>query len=107
MIRLILLSAAVVLLGIYAWRDWYKSLCGLVILMAFLEHPDMPKSMFGIQGLNLWNLLFLVIILAWAAQRAGERLTWDLPRACQFFLISFLLVVTAASVRLIEDRSTL
>jgi len=25
--------------------------------------------MFGIQGLNPWNLLLLVIILAWLAQR--------------------------------------
>ena len=107
MIRLILLSAAVVLLGIYACRDWYKSLCGLVILMAFLEHPDMPKTLFGIQGLNLWNLLLLVIILACASQRTDERLTWDLPRACQFLSLSFLLVVTAGCIRLIEDRHAL
>ena len=107
MIRLILLSAVVILVGVHAWRDWYKSLCGLVVLMALLEHPDMPKTMFGIQGLNLWNLLLFVIILAWAAQRRGEGLTWDLPRASQLLLISFLLVVTIACLRLIADRQAL
>ena len=54
--------------GLYAWKDWYKSLCALIVLMAFLEHPDMPRTMFSIQGLNPWNLLLLVIIVAWLAK---------------------------------------
>jgi O-antigen ligase len=105
--RILFLYGIVVMVGLYAWRDWYKSLCGLVVLMAVLEHPDMPKTMFGIQGLNLWNVLLVVIILAWLTQRTGERLTWDLPQACQVLLICFLLVIATACVRLIEDRHAL
>ena len=37
MIRLGLLGITVLGLSIYAWRDWFKSLCGLVLLMAILE----------------------------------------------------------------------
>ena len=107
MIRYIVLSAAVIFLGVYAWRDWYRSLCGLVVFMAFLEHPDMPKTMFGIQGVNLWNLLLLIIVLAWLTQRRAEGLTWDAPRVYQFLLISFFLVVTIGCLRLIEDRGVL
>src|SRR5438128_8712351 len=107
MIRLTVLSGVVCILGVYAWKDWYKAVCGLVVLMAFLEHPDMPRTIFGIQGLNLWNLLLLSIILGWMAQQGSERLTWDLPRAFSFLLIAFLLVVTTAFLRLVEDRGAL
>lgn len=34
MIRLALASGYVATLTRYAWKDWYKSLCGLVLLMA-------------------------------------------------------------------------
>ncbi len=43
-IRVAILTFVVAGLAIYAWRDWFKSLCGLILLMAVMEHPDMPKS---------------------------------------------------------------
>jgi len=107
MIRYVVLSTAVIFLGVYAWRDWYRSLCGLVVLMAFLEHPDMPKTMFGIQGVNLWNLLLLIIVVAWASQRSAEGLTWDAPRGYLLLLMSFFLVVAIGCLRLIDDRHVL
>lgn len=107
MIRLIFLSTALLVVGLYAWKDWYKSLCALIVLMAFLEHPDMPRSMFGIHGLNPWNLLLLVIILAWLAQRGREKLAGHLPGTFVFLLLAFVAVVTTAFVRLMIDRQAL
>jgi len=49
-------------LSVYAWRrDWFVALCGSIVLVAFLEHRDMPRHIFGIQGFNLWNFLFLTL----------------------------------------------
>jgi hypothetical protein len=64
MIRLSLLAVYVAAAALYAGKDWYKSLCALVLLMAVEEHPDMPKTMLGIQGLNPWNLLLAVVVIA-------------------------------------------
>jgi O-antigen ligase len=107
MIRLIFLSTALFVIALYAWKEWYKSLCALIVLMAFLEHPDMPRSMFGIQGLNPWNLLLLVIILAWLAQREREGLVGHLPGTFAFLLLAFVVVVTTGFVRLMIDRQAL
>jgi O-antigen ligase len=107
MIRLVFLSTALLVVGLYAWKDWYKSLCALIVLMAFLEHPDMPRTMFSIQGLNPWNLLLLVIIVAWLAQRGREGLVGHPPGAFVLLLLAFVVVVTTAFVRLMNDRQAL
>jgi len=78
-IRILALFGVVMGLSIYAWKDWFVSLCGLILMMAFIEHPDMPKGIFGVQGLNLWNVLFLSIALAWVKWRRRERPNWDMP----------------------------
>ena len=48
--RVYALYLLVACLSLYAYRDWFKSLCGLILLMAVIEHSDMPKSIMGIQG---------------------------------------------------------
>lgn len=103
MIRLAALSAFCFALAFYAWRDWYKSLCGLVLLMAFVEHPDMPNSMFGVQGLNPWNIVFLVVVLSWAWNRRDEGLSWDLPRHVLVLLLLYLSVVLVSFFRMMAD----
>jgi O-antigen ligase len=105
MIRLSALAIYVMAAALYAWKDWYKSLCALLLLMAVVEHPDMPKSILGIQGLNPWNLLLLVVAAAWAKARRDERLTWDLPRHITVMLALYLGVVLIGFVRLLLDRS--
>jgi len=107
MIRLALLWCAVGGLAVYACRDWYRALCGLILLMAVLEHPDMPRVMFGIQGLNPWNVLLGVILLAWAASRRTEGLTWDLPRGVGILLLLYLAVVIIGFARMMADRALL
>jgi len=107
MIRLTLLLAIVLFLALYAWKDWYMSLCGLILLMAFTEHPDMPNSMFGVHGLNPWNLLCAVIVVAWLLHRAREGLTWDMPRSVSVLLLLYLGIVLVAFLRMISDRHEL
>ena len=62
LIRLSLLYLVITGLAVYAWRDWFKALCGLILLMAVIQHPDMPKNLLGIQGLNPWNLLLMSVL---------------------------------------------
>lgn len=91
-------------LAVYAFRDWYKSLCGLILLMAVIEHPDMPKSIMGIQGLNPWNLLLVIVVVAWFLQRENEGLTWDMPRKVTVLLILYFLVVLTSFGRMMADH---
>jgi hypothetical protein len=104
MIRLSLLYALVLILSIYAWKDWYASLCGLILLMAFLEHKDMPKAIFGVGGLNLWNILFFSVLFAWMFTRNRKGLRWDLPRRLNILLLLYLGVVLVGFVRMIVDH---
>ena len=92
-LRLIAAYVSVTGLLVYAWRDWFASLCGLILLMAVIEHPDMPKTLFGIQGFNLWNVLFLSVLLAWTLSRRREGLTWDMPRHMNVLLLLYLVLV--------------
>ena len=98
-IRVILCFLFVAGLSIYAYRDWFKSLCGALFLMAFLQHPDMPRSIAGIPGLNLWNLLYANILAAWLAARGREGLVWDMPKSIRIAFILYLLVILIAFLR--------
>lgn len=104
MIRLSLLYIFCFGLVVYAWKDWYKSLCGLILLMAVLEHPDMPKSLFGVQGLNAWNIIFVSILLSWAVSRREEGLSWDMPRHITILLLLYLSVVLVGFSRMMLDQ---
>lgn len=103
MIRQILLVAFISGLAVLAFRDWYKSLCGLILLMAVVEHPDMPKSIFGVQGLNPWNILLVIILFAWAFNRSREGLYWDMPRLVAVVMGLYFSVIVVAFVRMMAD----
>lgn len=107
MIRLLALSVVVLALSVYAWRDWYKALCGLILLISVVEHPDMPKTIFGVQGLNLWNVLLSVVLLAWLSSRRRERLTWDMPRHVTWLLLVYFGVVLVGFLRMLANRAGL
>ncbi|MBW2595328.1 MAG: O-antigen ligase family protein [Deltaproteobacteria bacterium] len=106
-IRFTALIIVVTGLCIYAWKDWFKSLCGLILIMAVIEHESMPKSILGIQGFNLWNVLFLVIFLSWLAERQREGLTWDMPRHVRVLLLLYLGVILVGFLRAVFDRSNI
>jgi len=105
--RVYALYIIVALLSMYAYRDWFKSLCGLILLMAVIEHPDMPKTILGIQGLNPWNVLLANVVLAWFLSRRREGLTWDMPRYLNVMLMLYLLVMLVSTGRMLCDRTNM
>ncbi len=106
-IRALILYIVVAGLSIYAWKDWFRSLCGLILLTAVMGRPDFPDRFAGIQGLNLWNILFANIFLAWLMNRRRQGLVWDMPRNINVFLVLWLSVILVGSVRMMVDRSQL
>jgi O-antigen ligase len=98
-IRITALYIVVTALAFYAWKDWFKSLCGLILMMAVFEHEDMPRTMFGIPGMNMWNVLFFVVFLAWLTNRCKEKRTWDMPRYVNILLLMYLVVIVLGVVR--------
>ncbi len=87
----------------YAWKNWFVSVCGAIVLMAVLQHPDFPDNIGGIQGLNPWNFLILNIGLAWCSQRAAEGYVWDMPVTAGRLGGCFLAVVIIGVGRLLAD----
>jgi len=75
--------------------------------MAVIRYENMPTTMYGIQGLNPWNLLFAVTFLAWLASRRHEGLTWDMPRHISVLLVMYLGVILVGVLRAVFDRSHL
>ncbi|HEY0551325.1 MAG TPA: O-antigen ligase domain-containing protein, partial [Verrucomicrobiae bacterium] len=75
--------------------------------MAVLEHPDMPKSIGGIQGLNPWNFLMLNVLLAWRRNRKYEGLRWDMPRHVSVLATLYLFVILWGFARLLMDLGNL
>jgi hypothetical protein len=103
-IRLIGFIFIVLGLSIYAWRNnWFNALCGMIVIMAFLEHRDMPRSIAGIPGLNLWNILYLNVFFAWLKQRSAEGLEWDLPPGIRNAIWLFWFVVLVSAGRLLVN----
>jgi O-antigen ligase len=103
MIRLSALWCVVIFVGAYAWKDWFRGLCGLVLLIGILEYPDVPKSIFGVTGLNFFNLLLINVFFAWQAQRIRERLTWDMPAHINVMLLMYLTVLLIGFYRMYSD----
>lgn len=103
-IRVLACLVFVVGFSVFAWRNWFVSLCAAIVLMAVMEHPDMPNNIAGIQGLNLWNVLMLSVVAAWVSNRRQAGGAWDLPRQVGHLLIAYLAVVVLAGLRLLVDR---
>ena len=91
----------VAFLCLYAWKNRFVSLCGAVLLVAVIEHPNFPKTIGNIQGLNPWNMLVFSIMMAWAARHGDEAHEWDLPPIVGRMLVAFLAVIVVGVVRLL------
>jgi O-antigen ligase len=105
--RIYVLFLLVAFLSVYAYRDWFKSLCGLILLMAVIEHPDMPKNIMNVQGFNPWNLLMLNVAIAWFIDRTRKGVVWDMPRHINVLLLLYLGVILVAFARAFIDQSHL
>jgi len=104
-IRISVVVLFVVVLCLYAWKDWFKSLCGLFLMTAIISDKDLPSAMFGIQGMNLWNVLLAGVLLAWLATRSRQGLTLDMPRPIAVLLLLYLGVILFGVLRAVFDRS--
>ncbi len=100
MIRYSLLTLFVIGLSIWALRDWYFSLCGLITMMAVFGNESMPATMLGIPGLNPWNLLLVSICIGWFTSKTSEKLSWDMPGALSALLVCYFLVIGVALMRM-------
>lgn len=90
-IRVIVCLIAILVLVFQSWRrSWFIGACGAVVMMAFVEHPEMPRTVAGIPGFSPWNFLIINVTLAWLNQRRHEGLVWDLPRAASVVLFLFI-----------------
>ncbi len=105
MIRITLLTLLIAYLSVYAWKDWFRSACWLVLLMAVYQHPDMPKSIAGVPGLNHWNFLFMNVLFSWLMNRKNGNLSWDMPRHLNFLLSLYCLFIIIGLVRYLNDYS--
>jgi O-antigen ligase len=97
--RLYFLYLFILALAIYAWRDWFISLCGLVLLTSILSRKDWPYSMIGVPGDNPWNMLLVMIIAAWLVDRYVRRYKWDLTWYMKAGIACFVLVISVAVIR--------
>ncbi|MES2474691.1 MAG: O-antigen ligase family protein [Verrucomicrobiota bacterium] len=104
-IRITVLTLVVMFLATYAWKNWFNALLGGIVLFAFLERPDMPRTIAGVPGLNFWNLLFLSITFAWLNQRKMEGNQLDFPRGIHTALIFYIVVMVLAALRALIDPS--
>lgn len=105
MIRLTLLTLLISILSAYAWKDWFRSACWLVVLMAVFQHPDMPKSIANIPGFNHWNFLFLNVFSSWILTRKKQNYSWDMPTNINILLIIYGIVIVVSAIRLLIDNS--
>ncbi len=107
MIRLSLLALFITFISLYAFRDWYKSLCALILMIGIIEHPDMPKSIAGIQGLNPWNITLIFVLLGWLKARKVETMQWDMSKHITFLLIFFIITIAYSFYHMTQDMSGL
>lgn len=104
MIRTTLLLLFVAYFSIYAWKNWFVSLCAAILLVAVVEHPDFPKAIGGIPGLNPWNFLIFNVALAWYCRRAADGAGWDMPvNAGRLGLCFFAVIVVGVGRLLMND----
>ncbi|AGH80222.1 O-antigen polymerase [Psychromonas sp. CNPT3] len=103
MIRITLLTFLIIYLSVYAWKNWFMACCWLILLMAVFQHPDMPKAIGGIPGLNHWNFLFINIVFSWLINRKKEGLNWEMPSKINLLLFFYVLLIFIGLSRYLFD----
>lgn len=101
--RIIVLYVLIAGLAVYAWRNWFVSLCALVVLTALMGHPAMPHTLLGIQGMNVWNVLFVAVAIPWLVQRRAQGHSRDPPRWVATLLVLYIVVIIVAYIRAAID----
>jgi len=73
--------------------------------MAIFQHPDMPKAVGGVPGLNHWNFLFLNTVFAWLSDRKKRKLEWEMPSGIKFLLWCYSFLIVTSVIRYFSDSS--
>jgi O-antigen ligase len=107
MIRYAILSIIVTGSALYAFKDWYKSLCCLIVLAGIFQHPDIRGPMLGIQGLNLWNILFASVLIGWILSRGHEGPARKMPRRIKILLFLYFAVIVASFSRMLAHQEAI
>jgi len=105
MIRITLLTLLIAYLSVYAWKDWFRTACWLVLLMAIFQHPDMPKAVGGIPGLNHWNFLFINVVCSWLINRKKQKIVWEMPKHLNYLLFFYGVFIVISVARYLNDHS--
>ena len=105
LIRITLLTLLISYLCVFAWKDWFKAACWLVVLMVIFQHPDMPKSIAGIPGLNHWNFLFINVVFSWLINRKKQEMAWEMPKRINLLLFFYGFFVVLSVCRYLTDKS--
>lgn len=61
----------------------------------------MPRSVFGIPGLNPWNILFASVLIGWIARKKDKEVSY--PGNIGLWIVLYGIVIFIASVRQIVD----
>lgn len=85
--------AITLVMSAYAWRDWYKALCFLVVLVAVAGYSGVPRGMFNISGISPYNFLLVNIIFAFLIAYRREDLKWDLPTSINILLFAYVILI--------------
>lgn len=102
--RIYLLWMVILFFTFYSWKDWWKTLCFLVLLMALIERPDMPKTVFGIPGMNPWNLLMMFTLMAyWASRKRESGSSVEVEGRIVFLIGWYIAVILISFARGIVD----
>ena len=105
--RIYLLWALVFGCVIYAWRNWFVSLCALILLSVVMQRRDFPSYLLGIDGLNPWNLLFLMILLVWLLHRRSSSIPLGIPKKTALMLVLFWAMIFISYLRAVPDHANL
>jgi O-antigen ligase len=105
-IRLIICFLFVIGFSLYAYRNWFVSLCSSVFLMAFLKHPDMPRGILGIPGANMWNVLIANVVIAWWIDRRQQGVEGDIPRTIKIAVRLYLAVIVISFLRMFVNPTS-
>ncbi len=94
-------------LMVYAWRSWFVSTCGLILLSVVMQRRDFPSYLMGINGLNAWNLLLLATLVPAFVQIAGGQRKIDVPRSVIILFGTFSFMIFVAYARTATDLGAL
>jgi O-antigen ligase len=107
MIRLSILVLFLVVIWIYAFKDYYVSLCGLIVMTVLTQSGEMPQTIGGIQGLNPWNVSIAIITACWLVQRKPNIYYLHVPRIVWAIMGSYIAIITVSHIRLMLDLGSL